>query len=137
MLFLEENRSIVMVKIRVLDDTTINQMAAGEVIENPASVIKELVDNSLDSGATEITVEILGGGRQLIKVVDNGCGMSQDDALLSLERHATSKIRDISDLINVSTNGFRGEALPSIASISKMTLITKDEEQKKKGHSFR
>jgi DNA mismatch repair protein MutL len=133
LLFLEENRSIVMVKIRVLDDTTINQMAAGEVIENPASVIKELVDNSLDSGATEITVEILGGGRQLIKVVDNGCGMSQDDALLSLERHATSKIRDISDLINVSTNGFRGEALPSIASISKMTLITKDEEQKKEG----
>ena len=106
-----------MVKIRVLDDTTINQMAAGEVIENPASVIKELVDNSLDSGATEIIVEILGGGRQLIKVVDNGCGMSQDDALLSLERHATSKILDINDLLNVSTNGFRGEALPSIASI--------------------
>jgi DNA mismatch repair protein MutL len=117
-----------MSKIRVLDENTINQMAAGEVIENPSSIVKELLDNSLDSCATEIIVEIIGGGRQLIKVVDNGCGMSQDDALLSLERHATSKISSINDLSEISSKGFRGEAIPSIASISKLTLLTNENE---------
>jgi DNA mismatch repair protein MutL len=111
-------------KIRVLPDEMINQIAAGEVIENPASVVKELVENSLDAGATDICVEIKGGGRQLIRVTDNGCGMSCDDAILCLERHATSKIRNFDDFQSLSTMGFRGEAIPSIASISKFTLIT-------------
>lgn len=117
-------------KIRVLDENTINKIAAGEVIENPSSVVKELVENSLDAGATEITVEIKAGGRQLIRVSDNGCGMSQDDALLSLERHATSKLRSIDDLFAIGTMGFRGEAVPSIASISKFALITNDQQDK-------
>lgn len=120
-------------KIRVLDDHTINQIAAGEVIENPSSVIKELVENSLDAGATEITVEIKAGGRQLIRVTDNGSGMSQDDALLSLERHATSKIREVDDLQKISSMGFRGEAIPSIASISKFNLLTCPREETSNG----
>lgn len=111
-------------KIRVLSEHTINQIAAGEVVENPSSVVKELVENSLDAGATEICVEIQGGGRQLIRITDNGCGMSSDDALLCLERHATSKIRALDDIYALSTMGFRGEAIPSIAAISKFTLIT-------------
>jgi DNA mismatch repair protein MutL len=115
-------------KIRVLTDHTINQIAAGEVVENPSSVVKELVENSLDAGASEICVEIKGGGRQLIRVTDNGCGMSQDDALLCLERHATSKIREVDDLFSIGTMGFRGEAIPSIAAISKFTLMTRQTE---------
>ena len=111
-------------RIRVLNENTINKIAAGEVIENPASVVKELVENSLDAGASEICVEVVGGGRQLIRITDNGCGMNGDDALLCLERHATSKIRNVEDISEVSTMGFRGEAIPSIASISKFTLIT-------------
>lgn len=111
-------------KIRVLDELTINKIAAGEVIENPSSVVKELVENAIDAGATEITVEIKSGGRHLIRISDNGCGMSRDDALLCLERHATSKIQSIEDLHQMGTMGFRGEAVPSIASISKMTLLT-------------
>ena len=111
-------------KIRVLPEDVINKIAAGEVIENPASVVKELVDNSIDAGADEIVVEISSGGRQLIRISDNGCGMIADDALLCLERHGTSKIRDIDDLFSLSTMGFRGEAVPSIASISKFTLMT-------------
>jgi DNA mismatch repair protein MutL len=111
-------------KIRVLTDDTINKIAAGEVIENPASVVKELVENAIDAGSTEITIEINGGGRQLIRISDNGCGMNGDDALLCLERHATSKIRSVDDLEGVMTMGFRGEAIPSIASISKFTLLT-------------
>lgn len=111
-------------KIRVLPDDVINKIAAGEVIANTASVVKELVENSLDSGASEIIVEIKSGGRSLIRISDNGCGMNRDDALLCLERHGTSKIRDIDDLNDLSTMGFRGEAIPSIASISKFTLIT-------------
>lgn len=110
--------------IKVLDDQTVNQIAAGEVIENPASVVKELVENSLDAGATQITIEISAGGRQLIRVIDNGCGMNHEDALLSLEQHATSKIEKSEDIQTISTMGFRGEAIPSIAAISKMTIMT-------------
>lgn len=111
-------------KIRVLDEQTINQIAAGEVIENPASVVKEMVENSIDAGATDICVEIRGGGRQLIRITDNGCGMSSDDAVLCFERHATSKIRSHDDIHSVLSMGFRGEAIPSIGSISKLTLLT-------------
>jgi DNA mismatch repair protein MutL len=111
-------------KIQILPDYIINKIAAGEVIENPSSVVKELVDNSLDAGATEILIEINEGGRQLIRISDNGCGMSKDDALLCLERHATSKIKEYEDIEEVLTMGFRGEAVPSIASISKFTIIT-------------
>lgn len=115
-------------KIRVLNEHTINKIAAGEVIENPASVVKELVENSLDAGATEICVEINGGGRQLIRITDNGCGMNADDAVLCLERHATSKIKDVEDIHEIYTMGFRGEAIPSIAAISKFTLLTRPED---------
>lgn len=114
-------------KIRVLSDSIINQIAAGEVVESPASVVKELVENALDASASQISVEIKGGGLQLIRVTDNGSGMSPDDALLSLERHATSKISSAADLFGLSTMGFRGEALASIAAISKLTLITAQE----------
>lgn len=111
-------------KIRVLSDHTINKIAAGEVIENPASVVKELVENSLDAGSTDIAIEIQGGGRQMIRISDNGCGMNADDALLCLERHATSKLREVEEIHSLSTMGFRGEAIPSIASISKFNLLT-------------
>lgn len=111
-------------RIRILSEHTINKIAAGEVIENTASVVKELVENSLDAGATEIEIEIRGGGRQLIRVSDNGCGMDRDDALLCFERHATSKLKELEDLQTIETMGFRGEAIPSIASISKLTLLT-------------
>lgn len=110
--------------IQILDEKTINQIAAGEVIEDPSSVVKELIDNALDAKATKIVVEISAGGFFLIRISDNGRGMSKDDAVLCLERHATSKIRKIHDLLKVKSMGFRGEALASIASISKMTLIT-------------
>ncbi len=118
-------------KIRVLDDHTINKIAAGEVIENPSSVVKELVENSIDAGALEIIIEIKGGGRQLIRVTDNGDGMNGDDAVLCFERHATSKLRALDDLNTLGTMGFRGEALPSIASISKLTLLTCQKGQEK------
>lgn len=111
-------------KIRILSDQTINQIAAGEVIENPASVVKELVENAIDAGATHVTVETLGGGFQWIKISDDGVGMSPDDAVLSLERHATSKIISADDIFSLTTMGFRGEALASIAAISKMQLVT-------------
>lgn len=111
-------------RIRVLNEQTINKIAAGEVIENPASVVKELVENALDAGSKEICIEIKGGGRQLIRVTDNGWGMNPDDALLCLERHATSKIREVEDILSVGTMGFRGEAIPSIAAVSKFTLMT-------------
>lgn len=111
-------------RIQRLDELTINKIAAGEVIENPASVVKELVENSLDAASTEICVEILGGGRDLIRISDNGSGMGRDDALLSIERYATSKITSVEDIFSIHTMGFRGEALASIASIAKVTLIT-------------
>ncbi|MBO8127626.1 MAG: DNA mismatch repair endonuclease MutL [Peptococcaceae bacterium] len=112
-------------RIRVLDDVTASKIAAGEVVDRPASVVKELVENALDAGASKIEVEIAGGGMTSIKVTDNGCGMDRDDALLALERHATSKIARAADIDAVTTLGFRGEALPSIASVSKMSLRTK------------
>ncbi|MDP1880445.1 MAG: DNA mismatch repair endonuclease MutL, partial [Parachlamydiaceae bacterium] len=116
-------------KIRLLDEQTINKIAAGEVIENPASVVKELVENAIDAHSTIITIEIQEGGRELIRISDNGIGMSNEDALLSLERHATSKIREVEDIEALQTMGFRGEAIPSIASISKFSLLTSDEAQ--------
>ncbi len=116
-----------MSSIRILSDRVANQIAAGEVIERPVAVVKELVENSIDAGATRIEVEFRNGGKSYIRIEDNGKGMSPDEALLSLERHATSKIREAADLNEVSSFGFRGEALPSIASVSKFTLRTRAE----------
>ncbi len=114
-------------KIKTLDEQTINQIAAGEVIENPASVVKELVENAVDAGASQIKVEIFSGGFQSIIVSDNGSGMSREDALICFTRHATSKIQKAEDLSNLSTMGFRGEALSSIAAISRVVLTTSSE----------
>lgn len=112
-------------KIRLLTDEVASQVAAGEVVERPASVVKELVENSIDAGARRIRVEFTRGGTQLIRVEDDGSGMDREDALLSLERHATSKIRTATDLADVGTMGFRGEAVPSIASVSRFCLVTR------------
>ena len=111
--------------VQILDDNTANQIAAGEVIERPAAAVKELVENALDAGARRILVELEEGGKYLIRVTDDGSGMSREDAVLSFQRHATSKIRSADDLFQITTMGFRGEALPSIASVSQMTLTTK------------
>lgn len=115
-----------MTRIRILPENLTNKIAAGEVVERPASVVKELVENSLDSGCDQVTVEIESGGKRLIRVTDNGSGMTKEDALLALERHATSKIASDSDLFELTTLGFRGEALPSVASVSRFTLATRE-----------
>ena len=117
-----------MSRIRILPDQVANQIAAGEVVERPASVVKELVENSIDSGASRISVEIQAGGRSLIRVTDDGCGMSREDAMLCIERHGTSKIRQAEELETIRTMGFRGEAIPSIASVSKFSLVTREAE---------
>jgi len=112
-------------RIHVLSETVANKIAAGEVVERPASVVKELLENSLDAGSSRIRINVEGGGRKLIQITDDGCGMVRDDALLAFERHATSKIKDAEDLLNIATLGFRGEALPSIASVARMKLETR------------
>ena len=111
-------------KIHVLSEQVANKIAAGEVVERPASVVKEMLENSLDAGATRIKISVEAGGKRLIQITDNGCGMVRDDAMLAFERHATSKIKDAEDLLSVATLGFRGEALPSIASVSRLRLET-------------
>src|SRR5437868_15285632 len=111
-------------RIHVLSEQVANKIAAGEVVERPASVVKELLENSLDAGATRIRIAVEAGGKRFIQVVDNGSGMVRDDALLAFERHATSKIRSADDLLSIETLGFRGEALPSIASVSRLHLET-------------
>ena len=111
----------------MLDDITANKIAAGEVVERPASVVKELIENALDAQANEIKIELADGGKRLIRIIDNGIGMSRDDAALALRRHATSKISSADDLFAIMSLGFRGEALPSISSISRMEIVTRRE----------
>ena len=112
-------------RIHVLSENVANKIAAGEVVERPASVVKELLENSLDAGATRIKITVEAGGKKMIQITDNGCGMVRDDAMLAFERHATSKIKDAEDLLTIATLGFRGEALPSIASVSRLRLETR------------
>src|SRR6202007_1525345 len=111
-------------KIHVLSEAVANKIAAGEVVERPASVVKELLENALDAEATRIRIQVEAGGKKLIQITDNRCGMVRDDAMLAFERHATSKLKNAEDLLSVSTLGFRGEALPSIASVSRLRLET-------------
>jgi DNA mismatch repair protein MutL len=116
-------------RIHVLSETVANQIAAGEVVERPASVVKEMLENSLDAGASRIKISVEAGGKKLIQIIDNGCGMVRDDAMLAFERHATSKIKNTEDLLSIATLGFRGEALPSIASVSRLRLETRAAEE--------
>src|SRR5713101_1990302 len=116
-----------MSRIRILPEAVANKIAAGEVVERPASVVKELLENALDAGAKTIRVETEVGGKRMIRVIDDGHGMTHDDALLAFERHATSKLRSADDLLSIATLGFRGEALPTIAAVSHLLLETRDE----------
>ena len=118
-----------MSRIRILPENVANKIAAGEVVERPASVVKELLENSLDAGAKSVRVEVESGGKRLIRITDDGSGMPHDDALLAFERHATSKLRTADDLLSIATLGFRGEALPSIAAVSRLTLETRAAEE--------
>src|SRR5436190_23836403 len=116
-----------MSRIRILPEAVANKIAAGEVVERPASVVKELLENAIDAGAKTIRVEVEVGGKRMIRVIDDGHGMSHDDALLAFERHATSKLKSADDLLSIATLGFRGEALPTIAAVSRLLLETRDE----------
>ena len=117
-----------MANIQVLDQITIDKIAAGEVIERPASIVKELVENAIDAGSTAVTVEIKEGGISFIRITDNGCGIPKNEVPLAFLRHSTSKIRSVEDLTTVASLGFRGEALSSIAAISQVELITKEKD---------
>ncbi len=118
-----------MSRIRILPEAVANKIAAGEVVERPASVVKELLENALDAGAKTIRVEVEAGGKRMIRVIDDGHGMAHDDALLAFERHATSKLRTVDDLLSIATLGFRGEALPTVAAVSRLLLETRTEEE--------
>src|ERR1039457_2039684 len=118
-----------MTKVNILSPDVIAKIAAGEAVERPASVVKELLENALDAGARSIRIEVESGGKRMIRVIDDGSGMNHDDALLAFERHATSKLRTADDLLSIATLGFRGEALPSIAAVSRLLLQTRAAEE--------
>ncbi|HHZ92378.1 TPA: DNA mismatch repair protein MutL, partial [Candidatus Poribacteria bacterium] len=118
-----------MMPVQILSPDVANKIAAGEIVERPASVVKEIVENAIDARSTSISVDLRAGGKRLIKIWDNGIGMNREDALIAIERHATSKINNIEDLASIQTFGFRGEALPSIASVSKLELLTRTADQ--------
>src|SRR5229473_136064 len=118
-----------MSRIRILTEAVANKIAAGEVVERPASVVKELLENAIDAGAKTVRVEVEVGGKRMIRVIDDGHGMTHDDALLAFERHATSKLRSVDDLLSIATLGFRGEALPTIAAVSRLLLETRTEDE--------
>src|SRR5262245_64910957 len=115
-----------MSRIRILPEALANRIAAGEVVERPASVVKELLENALDAGAKTVRIEVESGGKRMIRVIDDGHGMTHDDALLAFERHATSKLKTADDLLSIATLGFRGEALPTIAAVSRLLLDSRD-----------